>query len=152
MESNWEDYDFDVTIDVDGVKYDIGAKITSKGTIFLDSEDEWSTDPVGYPAVKVGSYITNSAVDEVPEWEIRWIDVYENGDITELRNEDISSYFTLNPGRREYIYNWIEEYCRTNLAEDAIDHGESDYAYDVHVKEEDDDYYDGPDTYWERDN
>ncbi len=152
MESNWGDYDFDVTIEVDGVKYDVGLKIISKGTIFLDSEDEWSTDPVGYPPAKMGSYITNSSVFEVPEWEVRWIDVYENGKVTELKEEDLNSYLTLNPEKKKYIYDWIEKYCATQLAEDAIDYGGSDFAYDVHFNDDDDYGYDGPDTYWERDN
>lgn len=141
MQEDWHNYDFDITLNHDDVKYDIGIKIISKGTIYVDTEEEWLTDPPGYPPVSMGHYVTGSSVEEIPDWKIFWLDIYSNGEITEIQGqEEVNNYMTMNPDKKELIESYVDKYCEEDLAEDAADEGSSTFAYEVHVSDRSDDW------------
>lgn len=144
MENSWQDYDFEVDVKIDDIDYFITGKILNKGTIFQDVEEEWE----GH--YKMGSFVTGHDIEELPQWEIRYMNFEENGQEVELKGaEEVNAYFTMNPDKREKIESWMEKYCE-DLADDALG-TDGTFAYDVHVKDEDY-YYRGPETDWERDN
>lgn len=136
MQEDWNNYDFDVTLNIDGTRYDVGVNIISKGTIYLETEEEWLTDPPGYPPVSMGHYISRSVVEETPEWKIVRMDIYGDEGWTEVVGpEEVNSYMTLNPDKKRVIEEYVEQHCKQDLADDAIDYGDSTDAYDVHISD-----------------
>jgi hypothetical protein len=144
--------DFDIALKIDGVEYLIGAKVTNRGTITVNVEEDWYTDPPEQPPVSAGYLMTDYEIEEMPEWEVLWIWVYENGnkEPTEIEGEKVNDYFILNPEKKKLIDQYIESKLN-GYAEGAANEMQSDFAFDVSINEPGD-YYDGPETYWERDN
>lgn len=130
-------YDIEIKLNVDGKEYpcDIGFNIVDKGTIFIDVEQDWITDPPEMPAISA-SYVENVEVEEIPSFEVVFL--YVNSPIPGDANsvEEVDAYFVMNPGTKDQVMKAVEKYCTTDLVRDVEDNDfESTGAYDVHITE-----------------
>jgi hypothetical protein len=151
MDSNIDAYseDFDITLNIDGIKHIVGVKITNKGTITVNTEEEWHTDPPEQPHVSAGFFLTDYEIEEMPEWEITWIWVYEGGNNRpiEMEGEGVNDYFILNPEKRKLIDQDIILTLK-DFADESAQQMQSIFAFDVIINESGNDY----DDYEKRDN
>ena len=130
-------YDIEIKLNVDGNEYrcDIGFNIIDKGTIFIDVEEDWITDPPELYAVS-SSYVKRVELEDLPSFEVIFLYINSPIPVDATSAEEVDAYFVMNPGTREQVMEAVEKYCKIDLVGHVEDNGfESTGAYDVHETE-----------------
>lgn len=109
---------------------DLEFSIVEKGTITATVKTDTIRHPDGYFSYDE-NYITDEELDELPEFEIDSIRIYQEGTNIDLEidKEDLDGFFILHPDIQLQLERAVEEYCKEDLFDDAVSAGDDSHAY-----------------------